>query len=126
VLFKKAYEWSGNQRIDFLAANAGTAERDHIILGNPLNPEDVDGEPRKPELVATNVNQIGVLFGVKLMIHYARRTNKRLGGIGKGGFTPKIVITSSCTGIYPFPVVPEYCMTVSRVLLGLGRANWVL
>jgi 15-hydroxyprostaglandin dehydrogenase (NAD) len=113
-LFRKAYDF-GDGKIDFLAANAGTAERDHIVLGNPAAPEDVDADPIQPPMLCTQVNQIGVFYGLKLFTHYARRTTKRLkeatngSTTAAGDFDPKMVITSSCTALYPFPVAPEYC-----------------
>ncbi len=109
-LFRRAYEYS-NGKIDFFAANAGTAEREHLTLGNPLEPEDVDGEPKEPNFLCTQVNQIAVFCGVKLYVHYTRRTAKRLkseSSTAATEFTPKMVITSSCSALYPFPIVPEY------------------
>ncbi|EXJ61798.1 hypothetical protein A1O7_02228 [Cladophialophora yegresii CBS 114405] len=124
-LFRRAYDWGGG-KIDFFAANAGTAEREHITLGNPLHAEDVDDEPTQPNMLCTQVNQIGVFYGLKLFVHYTRRTAKRLkggsaeatsgGSSDSGTFVPKMVITSSCSALYPFPVAPEYCATKHAVL----------
>ncbi|OCT49814.1 hypothetical protein CLCR_07079 [Cladophialophora carrionii] len=121
ALFRRAYDYGGG-KIDFFAANAGTAEREHLTLGNPLRPEDVDGEPTQPNMLCTQVNQIAVFYGLKLFVHYTRRTAKRLksessaAAAAGGTFTPKMVITSSCSALYPFPVAPEYCATKHAVL----------
>ncbi|ETI19723.1 hypothetical protein G647_08736 [Cladophialophora carrionii CBS 160.54] len=147
ALFRRAYDYGGG-KIDFFAANAGTAEREHITLGNPLHPEDVDGEPTQPNMLCTQVNQIAVFYGLKLFVHYTRRTAKRLksdsaaagatsndndndnsnsnSNSGGGTFTPKMVITSSCSALYPFPVAPEYCKSVSSLLKSLLRSNVVV
>ncbi|KIX94835.1 uncharacterized protein Z520_09525 [Fonsecaea multimorphosa CBS 102226] len=142
-LFKQAWEWSGG-RVDFFAANAGTAEREHIALANPLAAAADDAEPTPPPLLCTQVNQIGVFYGLKLFVHYARRTAKALhlqyssaaatNGIDPAphnpssflspsaaaasslGYHPKMVITSSCAGLYPFPIAPEYSATKHAVL----------
>jgi 15-hydroxyprostaglandin dehydrogenase (NAD) len=133
-LFRRAYDYGGG-KIDFFAANAGTAEREHITLGNPLRPEDVDGEPTEPNMQCTQVNQIAVFYGLKLFVHYTRRTAKRLksesesasatsnGNSNRSVFSPKMVITSSCSGLYPFPVAPEYCEFASCILL---RRSWLI
>ncbi|KAJ9616328.1 hypothetical protein H2200_000046 [Cladophialophora chaetospira] len=129
ALFRRAYDYSNGQ-IDFVAANAGTAEKEHLTLGNPTAPEDVDAEPVEPSILCTRVNQLGPFYGIKLFVHYTRRTAKRLGassatdaattnGATSGSssdFTPKMVITSSCAGFYPFPVAPEYSATKHAVL----------
>ncbi|OAP64370.1 hypothetical protein AYL99_00342 [Fonsecaea erecta] len=148
ALFRQAFAWSGG-RIDFLAANAGTAEKEHIALANPMAPDaDPDSEPLPPPMHCTQVNQIGVFYGLKLFIHYSRRTAKAMlaaaaqstngaeasattlnptsssssllspaaAAAAAAGYNPKVVITSSCAGLYPFPVAPEYCATKHAVL----------
>ncbi|EXJ66328.1 uncharacterized protein A1O5_10480 [Cladophialophora psammophila CBS 110553] len=125
ALFKTAFAWSGG-RIEFFAANAGTAEREHIALASPSSAAHgasaEEEEPTKPPMLCTQVNQIGVFYGLKLFVHYARRTAKALSVSSNSTtspsppFNPKMVITSSCAGIYPFPVAPEYCATKHAVL----------
>ncbi|KIV97383.1 hypothetical protein PV10_01139 [Exophiala mesophila] len=122
ALFKKAYAWSGNNQIDFVAANAGTSERDHITAG----PWDLDGEPPKPDLSSAEVNLTGVFYGVRLFVYYARKTNRDLKASSgtdtpHATFNPKLVITSSCAGLYPFPLAPLYNATKHGVL-ALTRA----
>ncbi|KAK5051487.1 hypothetical protein LTR84_003139 [Exophiala bonariae] len=110
ALFKKAFEWSGG-RLDFFAANAGMAESDHITQGNFSQGWDLDGEPPKPNLTTIEVNEIAVFYGLRLFVHYARKTNvalKAASGSSPAPFNPKVVITASCAGIYPFPLAPAY------------------
>lgn len=127
ALFKQTYAWSGNNQIDFLAANAGRAERDHISAG----PWDLDVEPIKPDLSSAEVNQSAVFYGLRLFVHYARKTNRDLKAGSSASsstngphatFNPKMVITSSCAGLYPFPLAPLYNATKHGVL-ALTRAS---
>lgn len=129
ALFKQTYAYSGNDQIDFFAANAGIVEREHISAG----PWDLDAEPTKPNLSTIDVNQSAVFYGLRLFVHYARKTNQNLAkntSIGSTGsssassirsFNPKMVITSSCAGLYPFPLAPIYNAT-KHAVLALTRA----
>jgi 15-hydroxyprostaglandin dehydrogenase (NAD) len=95
ALFKAAYNWPGdaNGRIDFLAANAGTADKESVY-----GEFDLDAEPEMPNLKCVEVNLLSVFYALKLFIHYARKARRDL----KGGeaFNPKMVITASCVGQY--------------------------
>lgn len=109
ALFKEAYNWETpgfpTRRIDFFAANAGTGDKEFV-----LQPFDLDEEPQKPNTVCMDVNITSVLYGLKLFIHYARKTKRDLAsspGEFKS-FNPKVVITASCVGQYPFPIAPQY------------------
>lgn len=112
-LFKQAFEWAPNKRIDFFAANAGIADRE-IIIGGAY---DLDQEPQKPNLVCLDVDIYAVLYGLKLFIYYTRKAKRD--GAGEG-FHPKMVITASCVGQYPFAVAPQYaaakaaCVNLTR------------
>jgi NAD(P)-dependent dehydrogenase (short-subunit alcohol dehydrogenase family) len=117
ALFKEAFAWSGG-RIDFLAANAGMAEREQLLE------TDLDAEPTKPEMVCTEVNQFGVFYGLKLFVYYARRTRRQEAAAAAAdgaAFNPKVVITSSCSALYSFPVVVQYVAT-KAALLALVRS----
>ena len=123
ALFKKAYEWSGG-RLDFFAANAGTAENDHITKGVLSQGWDLDGEPPKPLLTSLEVNTTAVFYGLRLFVHYARKTRIALNaasGSPSTPFNPKVVITASCAAIYPFPLSPAYNAS-KHAALGLTRA----
>ncbi|KAI1609638.1 hypothetical protein EDD37DRAFT_204952 [Exophiala viscosa] len=126
ALFKQAFTYSDG-RIDFLAANAGTAEKVHL-----LDPslDDLDTEPTQPSMLATEVNQFGPIYGLKLFVHYARLTNRALkskhatstsesssttNGTSVSTFNPKVVITSSCTALYPFPVAVQYAASKAAI-----------
>jgi 15-hydroxyprostaglandin dehydrogenase (NAD) len=104
-LFKKAYEWetkgASNKRIDFFAANAGIADRE--IVGQQF---DLDAEPQKPNTACLEICTTSVIFGLKLFIHYTRKTQRDIKD--RSDFNPKVVITASCVGQYPFPIAPQY------------------
>jgi 15-hydroxyprostaglandin dehydrogenase (NAD) len=112
ALFKKAFEWAPNKRIDFFAANAGIADKERIIGGE----YDLDIEPQKPNLQCLDVDIYGVLYGLKLFVYYTRKAKKS----SSETFHPKMVITASCVGQYPFAVAPQYaaakaaCVNLTR------------
>lgn len=104
-LFKKTWEWESNGAsshcIDFFAANAGTADKEFV--GQEF---DLEAEPQKPNLLCMDVCTTSVIYGLKLFIHYARKTRQSLQD--PSGFNPKVVITASCVGQYPFAIAPQY------------------
>jgi hypothetical protein len=55
--------------------------------------------PPKPDLLCTDVDYKGVVYGTQLAIHFMRK-NKRPGG--------KIVATASVAGVVPHESYPEY------------------
>lgn len=119
-LFKEAWEWDGQHQIDFFAANAGIGDRELIA-----QEFDLDAEPQKPNLQCLEVDLISVFYGLKLFIHYTRKTKRELSNssheASRTEFHPKMVITCSCTALYPFPIAPHY-VTAKTGLLGLTRA----
>ncbi|KAJ9645626.1 hypothetical protein H2204_001207 [Knufia peltigerae] len=136
AMVKEAFSWSGG-KIDFFAANAGTAEGEHLL--DPTK-DDLDSDPTIPSMKCTQVNQVAVFYGLKMFVHYARVTNRALkkeaearqkngggggdggGGeqqrrqAGKGQYNPKFVITSSCSALYPFPIVVQYAATKASLV----------
>lgn len=114
-VFKEAYEWNNGNRIDFFHANAGTGDKETIT-----QTFDLDAEPMKPDLSCFDVNLFAVFYGLKLMIHYARKTKRDQSSLADT-FHPKVVITSSCTAQYPFPVAPQYAAGKAS-LLSLTRS----
>lgn len=114
ALFKKAFEWAPNQRVDFFAANAGIVDKE-VMIG-PVSDYDLDAEPQKPNLSCLNVDLYGVLYGLKLFIYYTRKAKQA----SPTDFHPKMVITASCVGQYPFAVAPQYaaakaaCVNLTR------------
>jgi len=128
-LFKEAYNWETEgfpqHRIDFFAANAGTGDKEHV-----LQPFDLDEEPQKPNTLCMDVNITAVLYGLKLFVHYARKTKRELAqsDSAKGAaptqqppFNPKMVITASCVGQYPFSIAPQYAAS-KHACVGLARS----
>lgn len=129
ALFKQAYAWSG-ERIDFFAANAGTSERGPYL---DAAGDDLDAEPTKPDTLCTEVNQFGPFYGLKLFVHYSRKTTRALKasaatgggpGSGHGAYNPKVVITSSCSALYAFPVAVQYAASKAAIVSlvrGVGK-----
>ncbi|KAK5204219.1 hypothetical protein LTR99_011127 [Exophiala xenobiotica] len=110
-LYKRAFEWSGG-RLDFLASNAGVVRVEPLAV---TTVGDLDNEPTKPEMLTTQINQIGVYYSLLWFIHYVRRS-KKAHADKNGDYKPKAVLMSSCTAIYPFPCAVEYAMTKAAVL----------
>ena len=116
AMFKKAYEWSEGQ-IDFLAANAGITDKDSFYM-----PMDLEKEPQQPNLICVDVCETGVFYGLQLYLYYTRKTNQTLQDSStSASFNPKMVITSSCAGLYVFPITPQY-NAAKHAVLALTRA----
>lgn len=116
ILFKSAYEWDHENRIDFFAANAGIGDKESVY--GPWG--DLDDEPQEPNLKCVDVDLIAVLYGLKLFIHYSRKTKQALSAQASS-FHPKMVITASCVGQYGFPIAPQYAAS-KHGLIGLTRS----
>ncbi len=120
LLFKTAFEWQsgedaqGHGRIDFFAANAGTNDQELVYAKF-----DLDAEPTKPNLKTIDVNMLAVFYGLKLFIHYSRKTRARLSPSAL--FAPAMIITASAVGLYGFSVNPQYC-AAKHGLVGLTRS----
>ncbi|EXJ65481.1 hypothetical protein A1O7_01822 [Cladophialophora yegresii CBS 114405] len=68
--FKTAISSGPSGRVDIVVANAGISGADSVFFNN------VDAEePEEPKLNIINVNLIGVLYTIKLALHYFRRQN---------------------------------------------------
>jgi 15-hydroxyprostaglandin dehydrogenase (NAD) len=119
-LFKRAFEWSsddgtdGKGKIDFFAANAGIDDKESVYA-----PFDLEAEPAKPNVKTLEVDLLAVFFGLKLFIHYARKTRSHLAP--STSFTPGMVITASNVGLYKFHISPQYC-AAKYGLIGLTRS----
>lgn len=122
ALFEAAWAWTDtasdsatqNNRVDFVAANAGTDDKESIYA--PMN---LDVGPEKPNLTCVEVNLLSVFYALKLFVYYARKT--RAFEIDALDFNPKLVITGSCVGQYPFVVAPQYC-AAKHGIVGLTRS----
>jgi NAD(P)-dependent dehydrogenase (short-subunit alcohol dehydrogenase family) len=95
-------------RVDVVFANAGITEKGSLL------PEK-DGKLTRPELATINVNFVGVLYSVKLALHYISK-NEAVNG-SKGS----VICTASNAGLYPFPMAPLYSATKHGVI-GLVRS----
>ena len=87
ALFDLAFKWGGN-RLDFLAANAGIADRQSLY--ETEEKLDEDGLPLELNLKTVQVILDAALQGIWLFKFYARK-NKVPGG--------KVVITASAAGL---------------------------
>lgn len=113
--FKSAWHWEGTDmhRVDFIAVNAGTDDKESIYDAMSL-----DAEPQEPNLKCIEVNLLSVFYALKLFVYYARKTQTTTTALC---FNPRVVITGSCVGQYPFPVAPQYCASKHGVV-GLTRS----
>lgn len=93
-------------RIDALCANAGIVDRSSIYLlsNKTSNPEEI---PPAPDLSCTDIDYKGVVYGVKLAVHFMR-LNPTPGGA--------IIATGSIAGVHPHPSYPEYNGAKAAVL----------
>ncbi|KAF7186925.1 Short-chain dehydrogenase/reductase ascJ [Pseudocercospora fuligena] len=107
-LFSQAHAWQN--RLDFVALNAGIDDRDDIFNTISQDP------PKKPNLSTFDINLYGTYFGTKLAAHYLSLTSTSK--TKPGG---KIVITASAAGLYPLEVVPQYTAS-KHALIGLVRS----
>ena len=104
ALFKTASSHSGS--IDFFAANAGIDDKENVFQ------DFGDDEPKCPNLKTLDVDLLSVFYGLKLFVHYARKSRRQgLEGVRK------MVITASMMGIYPFETNPQYCAAKHGVCL---------
>ncbi|KAJ5200039.1 hypothetical protein N7491_009160 [Penicillium cf. griseofulvum] len=108
-LFRTAFSWGG-KRLDLFAANAGISDA-QFLQRNEYS-YDENGLPLPLNLKALDVNLSAVIQGIWLFKHYALQ-NKIIGG--------KVVITSSCAGLYPMETNPIYTAS-KHALVGLARA----
>ncbi|OAL34369.1 hypothetical protein AYO20_06422 [Fonsecaea nubica] len=140
-LFKTAFEWSGG-RLDFFANNAGIPDRQPLLgwLGKAETTEK-DQDPVEPDLSRIDIDLKAVFYGMKLFVHFARKTRTLLSqqtaavmddiGISGGDaaigvaashdFHPKMVVTASMAGQYPFYILPMYT-AAKHGCIGLVRA----
>lgn len=90
--FKEVFEWGGG-RLDFLAANAGVAEK--MKLFEPDQEVDAEGLPKQLDTRILDVNLRAVIDGIWLFRYFHRKGHGRRKQGGKG----KIVITASSAGL---------------------------
>lgn len=100
--FKAAFV-AGNQRLDFVFANAGILERANFYVdtGRSIEP------PPEMNMTSVDVNLKGCINSVHLARHYIRQSPE------KGS----IVITSSCSGLWPSFCAPTYAAAKRESLI---------
>ncbi|KAK8084896.1 hypothetical protein PG997_006167 [Apiospora hydei] len=103
--FKDIYASRG--RIDVVMANAGISEHGSSSL---LAQEE--DEPSQPSLKTLDVNLTGVVYTVKLAVHYMSKNQPSPANDSRGA----IICTASNAGIYPFPVAPLYAASKGGVI----------
>ncbi|KAK3717075.1 hypothetical protein LTR37_006130 [Vermiconidia calcicola] len=94
-------------RLDALCANAGIVDRGSPYILGHRNSDEI---PPAPDLLCTDVDWKGVVYGTQLAVHFMRK-NKKPGGA--------IVATASIAAVHPHPTYPEYNGAKAAVL------NWV-
>jgi 15-hydroxyprostaglandin dehydrogenase (NAD) len=120
VLFKRVFEWSAEEnaedkgKIDLFVANAGIDDKESVFAQF-----DLEAEPAKPDLRTIEVDFLSAFYGLKVFIHYARKTRASLPP--SASFTPAVIITASAAGLYPFPINAQYC-AAKHGLVGLTRS----
>ena len=95
--FKKAKEFSPNNEVDIVVANAGITAQDQVFEN------DIDkDEPEKPAVPVHDINATGVLWTTKLAIFYFRKqnaTNKK---------DRSLILQSSLAGYLDLIGAPQY------------------
>ncbi|KAI0968405.1 15-hydroxyprostaglandin dehydrogenase [Xylaria arbuscula] len=114
--FKAVHERLG--RIDVVVANAGVSEgggRSWILPDREK--EGGLGEPEEPRLKVLDVNLFGVVYSVKLALHYMQRNTPDTATGSRGS----IICTASNVGLYPFSPAPLYAAS-KHAVVGLVRS----
>ena len=113
--FKKAKEFSPNNEIDIVVANAGISTRDEIFA-NDIEKD----EPEKPKIPVVDINANGVLWTTKLAMFYFRKqnaTNKR---------DRSLILQASLAGYLDLIGAPQYTSSkffVRGLLRGLRQSE---
>lgn len=89
-----------NGRIDFVFANAGVIERTNFYA-NHTEPNN-DSPPPELDPATLEIDLKGVVSTAYLTLHYFRLSPHH----GRGA---KLIINSSCGGLYPAYYAPLYC-----------------
>jgi len=98
--FKTALSSSPSGRVDIVVANAGISGADSVFF-NDVELE----EPEEPKLNIINVNLIGVLYTIKLALHYFRRQHAQ----NKGDPLDQVlVLQGSLAGYLDLPGAIQY------------------
>jgi len=96
--------WDKWGRIDALCANAGIVDKSSIYIFDHRGKDEI---PKAPNLLCTDVDYKGVVYGTQLAVHFMRK-NQKPGG--------HIVCTVSAAALYPHETYPEYDGAKAAVL----------
>ncbi|KAI1613928.1 glucose 1-dehydrogenase [Exophiala viscosa] len=100
AVFKSAISSSPSGKIDIVVANAGIGGEDPVFSTN-VEEED----PEEPRLKTLDVDLVGVLYTIKLALHYFRRQN----ALSKGEDLDQVlVIQGSLAGFLGLPGALQY------------------
>jgi len=100
AVFKEAISSSPSGRVDIVVANAGISGADSVFLGN-IEAE----EPEEPKMKILEVNLVGVLYSIKLALHYFRRQT----ALNKGDPLDQVlVLQGSLAGYLDLPGALQY------------------
>ncbi|KIW12364.1 hypothetical protein PV08_09641 [Exophiala spinifera] len=101
AVFKEASSFSPSGRIDIVIPNAGIAAPIDSIFST--NVEDI--EPEEPKMKVISINLTGVLYTVKLALHYFRRQNASNTG---DDLDQVLILQGSLAGFIAIPRSVEY------------------
>ena len=107
--FKQAIANSPSKTVDIVIANAGISGADQVFW------DDKTEEPVEPDLKILNINLVGVLYTIKLAMHYFRRQyekNKQIDQL--------LILQGSLAGYIDLPGSMQYASS-KYALRGLMR-----
>ncbi|KIX07556.1 uncharacterized protein Z518_02209 [Rhinocladiella mackenziei CBS 650.93] len=119
AVFKTAISSSPSRRVDIVIANAGISGADSVFFNNTEAEE-----PEEPKLNVINVNLVGVMYTIKLALHYFRRQN----ALNKGEPLDQVLILQgSLAGYLDLAGVVQYASAkygLRGVMRALRRSEW--
>ena len=101
AMFKAAIEFSPQNRIDIVIANAGISAADEVFLTD-------SEEPQKPNLKVLDINGVGALYTTKLALHYFRKQHR---ATSDGTDDHSLILQGSLAGYLELPGALQYNFT---------------
>ena len=117
-LFKTAIASSPSRSVDVVVANAGVGGPDDVFNDTA----DAEGEPVEPDLRILDTNLTGVMYTVKLALHYFARQPAG----EKGARDRALIMTASLAGYLDLPGNLQYDASkfgVRGIMRGLRRSE---
>ncbi|KAF2030286.1 15-hydroxyprostaglandin dehydrogenase [Setomelanomma holmii] len=106
--------WDKYGRIDALCANAGIVDKSSIFILDHRNSDEI---PPKPDLLCTDVDYKGVVYGTQLAIHFMRKNKYDGAKAAVVNFVratarvlkhkENIAINAVCPGIVHTSIIPQ-------------------